>query len=1180
MIINYDRYKQLVPKETLEVTQNFLKYLDHYKNDKLMTTDGEWFGERHNKYFLILLHLLSRIEEYNTFFCKYNFDDSKLKFDPIKLNKDVLIKKYNDETEQLVYSNKTNEEGIDYSKLFSTFSSYFLIFNNEIDYINMTPLDLLINAANIYDKNSEDYSLFRFVFGLNGDFSSFKKKLNNFNDRIKMSKQEEQEKEELNGFSPKVKSFLKTASSIRTDLINNKKDFSLCNNVEKDSIPLSLLLALRDYDDLEKDENGLTTKDIINRVFEKNGLHDNYSKYVFPYDRKECSSSIYIIKEYFKKYYEQGIYEGKFIKDVTVQGIIENVLNHDLNDTLVIDRLMKTYECNPKTFKDFTSLVEKEYEKAVIEKEDDYTSSLYKYLRRDTKEYLELSTKIYLLIKEKMNKKEHNRNVLEKEDDLDTLSLFIASYYLDLDVAKFYKSYGITLDKIFEFLNLSITEEEIEDIPLNKKTLVDKYDRFVRTGVNSNTDIKNVTPTLLNHNLCNREFNRSTIMEDIFYGITSNVEIKTDFLEQLKETLKQKEKERKLDNYNKLFKDMDIDAKKYFHKLANVYDKMSKNCSKIDDVKTLSVILATYNSTDSNSIRNILLKNGFNYQYLADKLINEYYTKKAIFYDDNNYFSLKDFDVDLLLKEFKDLIFDENGNKRNMIDIIKYIPKFCNPITLNEIMAELKISNDIFSNIDELIEKQKEIDRLEGIENKAKDKFDICYDGKIILKEAIRTIEYLRSINFDKVKEYDLPELSILLAFLNTPYKQYFESNGLTLEKVCEVLNIKKDDLLSSQLKEINYNSHINDFKKYLKPLKYECPSFIDFKNIFFEDNGALDYVIELLNSKYHDFVIDDNVLKTEVVNNAPYIDSISLDDRIELLDKHQIESINIEAMESVLSFGNSLSVHSKYIYDELPRLSSSDKYESSIENINELISKVYDRKERKSVFKRLFSTKDNKVEINLDALKELRENIDENIRVLSEELKSYDSIRQYLEAYRKKNREYLNRSNDKVDEITKELETLNPDDDDDFDRLIYLKSLLQIMKDKVNRFSTTNIIARQDLLRISQAIVNHFITINALEMAKNDLFPLIGGELAISKGRESEKYSLELSKNVMDLFQALLTGNIAGTKEHLELIRNSQIPLDLVETINEDIDNYIESVKVLKKNIPTLNIQNKKSEE
>ena len=118
-------------------------------------------------------------------------------------------------------------------------------------------------------------------------------------------------------------------------------------------------------------------------------------------------------------------------------------------------------------------------------------------------------------------------------------------------------------------------------------------------------------------------------------------------------------------------------------------------------------------------------------------------------------------------------------------------------------------------------------------------------------------------------------------------------------------------------------------------------------------------------------------------------------------------------------------------------------------------------------------------------------------------------------------------------------------------------------MRDKTNRFETTNKIAQQDLLRINDAITNHFITINALEMAKNDLLPLIGSELALTTGRLSEEQALSVSGSVLDLFKSLLTRNVSAAKSNMEMIKNSGLPADIVETLTRDVDGYLEDVSV-----------------
>ena len=117
-------------------------------------------------------------------------------------------------------------------------------------------------------------------------------------------------------------------------------------------------------------------------------------------------------------------------------------------------------------------------------------------------------------------------------------------------------------------------------------------------------------------------------------------------------------------------------------------------------------------------------------------------------------------------------------------------------------------------------------------------------------------------------------------------------------------------------------------------------------------------------------------------------------------------------------------------------------------------------------------------------------------------------------------------------------------------------------MRDKVNRFSTSNHLMKQELFKVNQAIVNHFITINALEMARDDLLPLIGSELALTQGRNTENKSLDLSKNVIELFQSLLSRNVTGAVENMEKLKQSSLSANTFELLNKDIEVYLQGLR------------------
>lgn len=201
------------------------------------------------------------------------------------------------------------------------------------------------------------------------------------------------------------------------------------------------------------------------------------------------------------------------------------------------------------------------------------------------------------------------------------------------------------------------------------------------------------------------------------------------------------------------------------------------------------------------------------------------------------------------------------------------------------------------------------------------------------------------------------------------------------------------------------------------------------------------------------------------------------------------------------------------------------------------------------------------KYELNINAIGELKEAIDKNITTLANEICTYDNIRKYIEIYRRKNRTHYVVSSEIVAKIQNELESLSPNCDEQYEEYLTATSRLQIMTDKTNRFATTNHLMQQEFLKVTQAIVNHFITINALEMARDDLLPLVGSEIILGKGRNTENESLELSHNVIRLFQCLLERNVGSAIENIEQLKKIDLPQEVFATLNKDIEGYLHNL-------------------
>ncbi len=251
--------------------------------------------------------------------------------------------------------------------------------------------------------------------------------------------------------------------------------------------------------------------------------------------------------------------------------------------------------------------------------------------------------------------------------------------------------------------------------------------------------------------------------------------------------------------------------------------------------------------------------------------------------------------------------------------------------------------------------------------------------------------------------------------------------------------------------------------------------------------------VLEKLAKKMN---VDLEKLKIELETGYDYEESLTQEERLALLSNQQIETLDSTKLDSILSLGSSLFHSADYIYTEMPKLIANDPIEKSIETINQTLQNIYKNDNKKSSFftKWFLRKKENKVDIkriDLSFVSRLKESIEENIQILSQELIGYSHIQDYIVVYYQKNLAYLKM-------VTLELEKIEGENtlttsDEDYAKLLQMRTRVQLLKDKKNHFEVSNQLMKQQLLQVNQTMLSHSLTLNALEMAKNDLIPLMG---------------------------------------------------------------------------------------
>ncbi len=1157
-MLTYEQFMKLVPKETAAFVSKVLPYLDGYMREdvKLRFKGDNQAGHKDSKANFLLLYCLADWKEYSTFLKNYGFD-----IDKYKINRDWVDLKANREI------------------LFEKFSGIFNLYEDETLYTSLTPLDIVKRAFEKYISNCS-ISIFEYLFPNIGS-NSFLKELEKMRQAEKVEIEHQTEQETYGKLSISVISYLETASKIRTLLYSGiKQNNELVRLNDEDIVPISLLFALYYYKDTPLAEEEITEQSIIQSMLQEKGINlekisNAIGQSFYVNTIREARKNVDAIRLLYSKYYHSGSNEKIEEANITVSNILNNLFDRNFTNSYAIEKVFAKLNCYVGAFLPVEEKVAKLRDSEERIHSLSYVKNFYAELSKESGDFIEFTTKTYLLLLEKMKEKNHNAEILVDEDDADTLALFIASCYYKLDVSEFFGDYGISLEKVFELLNLQVTKEEIEAMKLNQKVLVDRYKRFVYEGVNRNRSAKIIRITDIAHNLCNREFNRSMIMESIFFELTKSTDLQSDFLEQLRLHLEKKEQNRKMRLTQRLFKDMPVSTMEYLENASIIHQFLLEHIKQYNemDIQVLSLLLSTFVSQKSD---------------IADFLNSKKLTLNSVcsFLNiSSNSLTRGSINIDILAEQYGMFIFgghnkDLERKDLTVFNIIRNIfsKDVYNSVLISKLLGNFGLSYEDFENFKEKFEtylketeEAKKIEEAKGILNSFRENPRQYIINVIRIHQRLVKIAYQDESVARLIPNItDVRELSLLLGMftIENDVQHFFEKNRVTLENICALIGLDKDIIKELEGEEVNYKLISDTYEPWIQYGSSNYNRTVSdlisrvFDKTIGKESLILEEIVSFVGSNY-------DILKEEVESKKDHELSLSIDDRIKVLSEESVDSLDLTDVKSILHFGNSLSIHSKYIHDELPRLMMSDAHDKSVETISHIVDKIYTEvpveKKKRSLFDRLFGVvvedEEPKLVLNPDAIQELKDAIDSNIESLSKELLGYDAIRKYIEAYRKKNRSHLLVAMSETEKVEEEVQSLNPKKEEDYAAFLLATSRLQIMRDKTNRFSTSNHLMKQELLKVNQAIVNHFITINALEMAKDDLLPLIGSELALTQGRNTENKSLNLSENVIGLFQSLLSRNVAGAVENMEKLKGANLSADTFALLNRDIEVYLQGL-------------------
>ncbi len=1068
--MNYQKFMELVPKETKDfvftVLKNYSKYEDLYLRNILVC------GCRKNIYFSIEESKLAvlMIKIFNT--TPYSSHSKDI------LKNDVYFEKtnyYSGVIEEHKLANiklSSYNPNTNYEELFNNLNSYFCFLNNEIDYITLSPLKIYKRVVmQCYKMNNIEYCFIPQV--------SVAKILpydNNINN-MEMNYISEIRNDLYEKASIDVIKVVENASIIFQKAKDNFSDY---NDLSSITILMSILLT----SSCKEIQNKLSTYefDIVNK--------EKYSTFI---ENEKVDYTL--VKYYFEKY----------LKYKNINELFLALFNRNVTNSVEVEKIFLNAGLTKEKAKSILLTPSKEeiitefYADTVPKEKGDYQLICAMYNSVNT----------------------HNKRLYPNDNMY--LTLIIFDYQNNGKLSKYFLENGITLEMILSKYSIVLSDSQYID-----------YQTYLNEILIGYKDAKDKLKFMTSSDFIMNLFNTFTKNK------TNNLD--SDVINYYK-LLEMKENE---ESYERIYKDKDKTYKEFFNTSYEIYEKL-ESCEVVNnvlsktDLKVFSIMLTLYSfkSNIVNALSDVLKNTGLDENSLK-KTLKDIYNVSFIFSCDNYLeINLSDGRVNTTLKQkFNNVDYPIEVEKVFGSYLEKSILK-----TLYKLFEEEKDNSLILKKlfmgktIDEIKENMdKEINRVSNKKKYDDYKKMLCIEND---NATLQLLEKLCKINLTNIKVNMLYEF-ISMNFDNDAiyfYQKSLEKYGITKESIIEKFGIFNSEFAYNDINLENFVSLENYFITEVNGHKYK--------------NSLQNILINLIESNYFDDLINNKkALLYELTNTKRYVPSLS--ETIENLNNLEVENIDIQSLNSVMNFGKSLNAEYEVLSSEERKALSINSASLSIQTINDLLSKK--NKPKKSFWS--FLVEPYEEEKSITDISTLKNAINDNIKILSKELLTFDLIRKYITIYFHKNNEYSKKSNEILNILNEKLSKINPEDALTYASFLEVNTMQQIMKEKNNRFNVTRTLLNQELFKINQIIINHFVTINALEMARDDLLPLIGSEVAINMGITSAQKANELTNNVMSLFKAILDRNVSETKKLLETI-SAEYPQNL-GMLNSNVNNYL----------------------
>mgnify|MGYP004659899715 FL=1 len=1071
--MNYQKFMELVPKETKDFVFTVLKNYSKYENLYLknILVDGcrrnIMFDIEEGKLAVLMIKIFN-----TTPYSSYSKDILKnvVYFEKTNYYNNVVEEHKLGNIKLSSYNPNTN-----YDELFNNLNSYFCFLNNEIDYLTLSPLKIYKRVLMQCYKSITNVE---YCFMSQESATKILPYDNNINNM------------EMNYIS-EIRNNLYEKASI--DVIKVVENASIIFQKAKDNF--------NDYNDL----SSITILMSILLSSSCKEIQSKLSSYEFDIVNKEKYSTFIenekvdyeVVKYYFEKY----------LKFKNVNELFLALFDRKVTNSVEVEKIF------------LSAGLTKEKAKRILltPSKEKIISNFYSDIPPKEKGDYQLICSMYNSV--------NTQNKRIYPDDNMYLTLIIFDYQNNGKLSKYFLENGITLEMILSKYCIVLSDSQYID-----------YQTYLNEVLIGYKDVKDKLKFMTSSDFIVNLFN--AFVKNKTNNLDSDINNYYKLIE-IKETE---------ESYERIYKGKDDSYKDFLNTSYEIYDKLI-NLDVVNsilsqtDLKVLSIMIAINRLIACFLIKDGLDKNGLN------KVLGEVYNVKFSLYDRVD----SSFEINLSNGKESTTLIQKINVGDHPVEVEREFGSYLGDDLLNTLYKLFEVEKD-----NSLILKKlfmgKTIDEIKNsIDNEAnrffnKKEYDeyqklLCIPNDNACDSTKQLLNKLCMINLTDIKVNILYEFVAMNFDNNTLdfYQDALEKYGITKESLKEKFGFINSEFAYNEINLENFVALEDYFTTQNNGHKYK--------------NSIQNILIDLIGDGYFDELITNKkALLYELKETKKYIPSLS--ETIENLQNSVVEEVNIDSLSEIMKFGDALNGEYELVTSEERKALESDSSALSIQTINDLLSRK--NKPKKGFWASLFEPYEE--EKNITDVSTLKEAINKNIMILSRELLTFDLVRKYISVYFAKNLEYVNKSSEALALLNEKLSKLNPKDTFEYASFLEVNSMKTIMTEKNKRFNVTSSLLNQELYKINAAIVNHFITINALEMARDDLIPLIGSEVIIGTGFISNNNAMQITNDVIGLFQAILAQNVEQTKIMLERLNN--MPNIDVTKLNANVNGYIEMLE------------------